>query len=364
MKNSLTPFIALAVLLVLAFSFSNLKDGITGKAVVDTSNIEETSYVYGNGLIARVDKEGLRYYHNDYLGSPTVITDASGNKISEQRYDVFGNSLNPEISRLEFTGKELDDDTNLHYFNARYYDSSIGRFTTADTVKGRLSNPQSLNLYVYTLNNPLKYVDPSGNQEKSELIGGSPEKLIEWYVKSDLETTVRALRKVTLYNIDQSREPSDIYSWQINDLVKSLSIMESGFYSKNPSMGDRIVKMGSFVRILFSNEAARLHHDYASGKYLSEEGTKKYSEKKYQPPEIETLLRKELSFLIQAINYYEVDDQSELAEAIIIDSRDSRFSKEIPIVKRRIEEIQDFLKRKEKERTDREAELNGLWLIH
>ncbi len=162
--------IVIILILIIVFVVTEIKVELTGKAVVDTSNIEETSYVYGNGLIASIDKEGLKYYHNDFLGSPSVITDSSGNKVSEQRYDVFGSSLLPEISRLEFTGKELDDDTNLHYFNARYYDSSVGKFTTPDTVKGKLSNPQSLNLYTYTLNNPLKYVDPSGNQEKPKLV--------------------------------------------------------------------------------------------------------------------------------------------------------------------------------------------------
>jgi len=45
---------------------------------------------------------------------------------------------------------------------ARYYSSTMGRFTSPDTFGGRLTNPQTLNLYAYVLNNPLKYNDPTG----------------------------------------------------------------------------------------------------------------------------------------------------------------------------------------------------------
>ncbi len=61
-----------------------------------------------------------------------------------------------------FTGQRLDD-TGLYYYNARYYDPGIGRFISADTIVPNPMNPQSLNRYTYCLNNPLKYVDPSGH---------------------------------------------------------------------------------------------------------------------------------------------------------------------------------------------------------
>jgi len=51
----------------------------------------------------------------------------------------------------------------LYYYGARWYDSSLGRFAQADTIVPSPGNPQSLNRYAYGLNNPLKYVDPSGH---------------------------------------------------------------------------------------------------------------------------------------------------------------------------------------------------------
>ena len=61
-----------------------------------------------------------------------------------------------------FTGQLLDG-TGFYYYNARYYDPTIGRFISADTVVPYPANPQNFNRYSYFLNNPLKYVDPSGH---------------------------------------------------------------------------------------------------------------------------------------------------------------------------------------------------------
>jgi RHS repeat-associated protein len=60
-----------------------------------------------------------------------------------------------------FTGQRLDD-TGLYYYGARYYDPQIGRFISPDTLVHNFANPQSFNRYSYCLNNPLKYIDPTG----------------------------------------------------------------------------------------------------------------------------------------------------------------------------------------------------------
>jgi RHS repeat-associated protein len=63
------------------------------------------------------------------------------------------------------TGKERDAETGLDYFGARYYSGAQGRFLGADPITvtpARMADPQQLNLYAYTRNNPLKYIDPTG----------------------------------------------------------------------------------------------------------------------------------------------------------------------------------------------------------
>ena len=65
----------------------------------------------------------------------------------------------------KFTGKERDSESGNDYFGARYYSSNMGRFMTPDPSglsNADQTNPQSLNLYAYALNNPLRYTDPTG----------------------------------------------------------------------------------------------------------------------------------------------------------------------------------------------------------
>ena len=62
-----------------------------------------------------------------------------------------------------FTGQKVDASAGLMYYGARYYDAAMGRFIQPDSVVPQPGNPQSLNRYSYAINNPMKYVDPSGH---------------------------------------------------------------------------------------------------------------------------------------------------------------------------------------------------------
>jgi len=70
----------------------------------------------------------------------------------------------------------------LYFYNARYYDSALGRFIQADTIVPSPANPQSLNRYSYVLNSPLRYTDPTGHltpDELRHLLGDSYDYLME-----------------------------------------------------------------------------------------------------------------------------------------------------------------------------------------
>jgi RHS repeat-associated protein len=68
-----------------------------------------------------------------------------------------------QCPRTSLTGQRQDG-TGLYYYGARYYGPEIGRFISPDTMVSNPTNPQSLNRYSYCLNNPLKYIDPSGHR--------------------------------------------------------------------------------------------------------------------------------------------------------------------------------------------------------
>ncbi len=121
-------------------------------------------YVYGpTGKIAKKVNDITEYYHTDHLGSTRVTTSENGETITEIRYKPFGEQINTTEERYTYNGKELDA-TGLYYYGARYYDPEIGRFLARDPLQGEKEVPQTLNRYVYCLNNPLRYIDPTGNQ--------------------------------------------------------------------------------------------------------------------------------------------------------------------------------------------------------
>ncbi len=71
---------------------------------------------------------------------------------------IQGSEARNHAQRVELPPEGL----GLYYDHARFYDPTLGRFVSADPVLGRLSNPQSLDRYVYSVDSPLRYLDPSG----------------------------------------------------------------------------------------------------------------------------------------------------------------------------------------------------------
>lgn len=132
--------------------------------VSDSSGTEDTVYVYHNGeLIGVKDSTGKYYYHPDILGSTRLVTNENGEVVEKTSYFPFGELLEGGESRFLFTGQEKDKETGLMYYGARYYSPFLRRFSQPDTVLPDVYDPQQLNRYSYVRNNPLKYVDESGN---------------------------------------------------------------------------------------------------------------------------------------------------------------------------------------------------------
>ena len=133
---------------------------------------EETTHYYLGGRQIAYNRGGtLTYVHQDHLTGTSLTTGSTGTEKSKVKYFPFGdcrNSTGNVTTDKLFTGQRLDQ-TGLYFYNARYYDATIGRFISADPIVPDPFNPQSLNRYSYCLNNPLKYIDPSGyNYTESE----------------------------------------------------------------------------------------------------------------------------------------------------------------------------------------------------
>ncbi len=106
--------------------------------------------------------EVVTYYHNDQLGSPIAATDSAGTVVWQQAYDPWGLKLTTNTDARGYTGNWLDEETGLADHKARWYTSSIGRFTAIDPVKWHESNIHSFNRYAYGNNSPYSYTDRNG----------------------------------------------------------------------------------------------------------------------------------------------------------------------------------------------------------
>lgn len=124
-------------------------------------------YVINNG------QPGMYYLHKDYLGSYNVIIDDNGNEFAENSFDPWGRRRNTDdwsydnvtvnsLFARGFTGHEHLDAFGLINMNGRVYDPVLGMFLSPDNYVQAPDFTQNFNRYSYCYNNPLSYVDPSG----------------------------------------------------------------------------------------------------------------------------------------------------------------------------------------------------------
>jgi RHS repeat-associated protein len=146
-----------------------------------------TSYYYAGSTRVAMRQGGVvSYLHADHLGSASLTTDANGAPTSQLRYLPYG-APRPGYptgnvqTDYRFTGQRSEEASlgSLYDYGARMYSPVLGRFLSADTLVPSPGNPQSLNRYSYVLNNPIKYVDPTGHMAFTEGGGFCDVKCIE-----------------------------------------------------------------------------------------------------------------------------------------------------------------------------------------
>ena len=112
------------------------------------------------------------FYLRNQQGDITAIIDNGGNILVKYRYDAYGNilglvdnSIGDIISAMNpytYRGYRYDSEIGYYYLNSRYYNPETGRFINADGMLGEMGDIPSTNMYAYCANNPVMYVDPSG----------------------------------------------------------------------------------------------------------------------------------------------------------------------------------------------------------
>ncbi len=98
-----------------------------------------TRYVFSkNKYLAKVNSEGSFFYGTEHLGCTVVITDEDGATVWKGDASPFGDRTTGDGSieaQVKYTGKDMDDETGLYYFNACWYDPVLGRFTSEDPAR-------------------------------------------------------------------------------------------------------------------------------------------------------------------------------------------------------------------------------------
>nr|WP_230977835.1 RHS repeat-associated core domain-containing protein [Treponema vincentii] len=136
-------------------------------------------------------REKRYYYHSDHLGSAQFVTDWRGKQYEHIEYTPYGELWIEEVAAgldklpFRFTGKEMDEETGLYYYGARYLDPKYSRWLSGDPAlsdyipkapiddeakkhnenlpgMGGVYNIVNMHLYHYAGNNPVKYTDPDG----------------------------------------------------------------------------------------------------------------------------------------------------------------------------------------------------------
>ena len=134
------------------------------------------------------------FYHYDGSDNVRMLTDSTGNVVSEYGYDSQGNLLFA-IGSIEnnflFSGQQYDQDAGLYYHRARYRDTNTGRFTQMDQYSGRIQDPATLHKYTYAHNDPINLSDPSGRISIAQTMsvsspcrpGGQSRKLVCQHIR-------------------------------------------------------------------------------------------------------------------------------------------------------------------------------------
>ena len=165
-KNSYTP---------LGLRYKKEVNGVVSRYIVDDWNIIaevdkenniKSREVRGYELLKKEVENKDYFYHTNEHGDIVYLTNEKENIENSYSYDVFGNIKEQKeaiSNQFKYTGEQYDSEVQQYYLRARFYNPTIGRFTQEDVYRD-----DGLNLYVYVINNPLLWADPSGYAKCSQ----------------------------------------------------------------------------------------------------------------------------------------------------------------------------------------------------
>jgi len=172
------------------------------------------SFVHGGNEVEQY------FFHPDHLGSTSYITNLLGEVSQHMEYFAFGETFVEEHrssnnSPYKFNGKELDEETGLYYYGARYYDPRVSVWLSVDPLAEQAPNWTP---YRYGFNNPIRYTDPTGLWETDYINIDTGEKTRINDGKDQVIAASTYLINSMLDSFDNDRE---VYDLTLNTLENS-----------------------------------------------------------------------------------------------------------------------------------------------
>ncbi len=208
------------------------------EAIAEESQEDKIRYIRTSVLLASDAESARTYYHyaSDEMSSITHVVGENEEILNHYEYDAWGNLTVCEEkvqNRFRFNGQQYDPISQQYYLRARYYNPVIGRFTQEDSY-----NVDGLNLYAYCRNNPVSYVDPSGN-----ICGRRANTLMD-NVLSGKGLTRKERRQLSARLRDEARNGTISDKGRNVARQMGIELSESVTYDNNHERQDTIEKTG------------------------------------------------------------------------------------------------------------------------
>ena len=142
--------------------------GVISGSYASVNNV----YLSGLRIAAVVPGGDTTHYLTDNIDSVRVVVNHDGMPTTRTEYYPYGDTWFQEgdaKNAPKYNSQELDKESGLYFYNARYYEAGMGRFVTADNVVDGFYDTQGWNRYSYVKGNPIRYGDPSGNVKIFEI---------------------------------------------------------------------------------------------------------------------------------------------------------------------------------------------------
>ncbi len=254
--------------------FYNIKNGTNS-----------TKHIFAGGdVVATIERAGatenIFYNQEDHLNSSSVITNSTGAIDQTLDYYPYGTiRINDKKSSFDeqrkFTSHEHDNQTGLDYMNARYYDSVKGQFVSQDAMfwnlpKEYLLDPQQQNSYSYARNNPIKYVDPTGNN----IFHGPWLEKESPYIIPYLETNITVASDnsdgyifvdksfaQTLDNVNNQARKQGVTLEVFSDFRSDQSPLSNLYVDKPASKSNHMIGQAIDYRVIFNEDGQKCSSD-------------------------------------------------------------------------------------------------------